>query len=107
MTIIAQAASGPLRCEIHKSDESGAVQLTGVILSSAPLTGQCRFSVMKSGASGSSTINQGNQFSVETGGEFHVGRVTVNAGKGDHAVVEFFVTAASGENCHAKASIDP
>jgi hypothetical protein len=60
---------------------------------------------MKSGASGSSNINQGNQFAVEAGKEIHVGHVTINLGHDDRATIELSASSNDGVDCRANASI--
>jgi hypothetical protein len=105
MTTLAHASSGPLSCEIRRSGTDGTVQLTGVISSSVALSGRFHFSIMKSGASGSSNINQGNQFAVEAGKEVYVGQVTINLGHDDRAMIELSVSSNDGADCRANASL--
>jgi hypothetical protein len=105
MTVLAHASSGPLSCEIRSSETEGAVQLTGVVSSSVALSGRFQFSIMKSGASGSSNINQGNPFAVEAGKEIYVGHVTINLGHDDRATIELSASSNDGVECRANASI--
>ncbi len=105
MTVLAQASSGPLRCEIRESKTEGAVQLTGIVSSSVALSGRFQFSIVKSGTSGSSNINQGNPFAAEAGKEIYVGLVTINLGNDDRATIELSVSSDNGVECHANASI--
>ncbi|MEI9925848.1 MAG: curli-like amyloid fiber formation chaperone CsgH [Bradyrhizobium sp.] len=105
MTVLAQASSGPLRCEIRESKTEGAVQLTGIVSSSVALSGRFQFSIVKSGTSGSSNINQGNPFAAEAGKEIYVGHVTINLGNDDRATIELSVSSDNGVECHANASI--
>jgi hypothetical protein len=105
MTVLAHASSGPLSCEIRRSGAEGAVQLTGVVSSSVALSGRFQFSIMKSGASGSSNINQGNQFAVEAGKEIYVGHVKINLGHDDRAMIELSASSNDGVDCRANASI--
>jgi hypothetical protein len=105
MTVLAHASSGPLRCEIRESRTEGAVQLTGIVASSVALSGRFQFSIIKSGASGSSNVNQGNPFAVEAGKEIYVGHVTINLGNDDRATIELSVSSDDGVDCRANASI--
>jgi hypothetical protein len=105
MTVLAHASSGPLSCEIRRSGEEEAVQLTGVVSSTVALSGRFQFSILKSGASGSSNINQGNQFAVEAGKEIYVGHVTINLGHDDHAAIELSASSNDGVDCRVNASI--
>ncbi len=52
MTVLAQASSGPLRCEIRKNETGGSVELTGLIIGSRAVAGKVRFKIVKSGPSG-------------------------------------------------------
>ncbi len=81
------------------------MQLTGVVSSSVGLSGRFQFSIVKSGASGSSNINQGNQFVVEAGKEIYVGHVTISLGHDDRAVIELSASSNDGVDCRANASI--
>jgi hypothetical protein len=105
MSVIARASSGPLACEIRKVSVGEAVQLTGVVSSSAAVTGNARFLLTKSGPSGTSNINQGNAFDLAAGAEMHVSHVTINLGREDHALVEFVATSSDGILCHATANL--
>jgi hypothetical protein len=105
MTVLASASSGPLRCEIRRSGAEEEVQLTAVVSSSVALSGRFQFSIMKSGASGSSNINQGNQFTVDAGKEIYVGHVTINLGKDDRAMIELSASSNDGIDCRANASV--
>lgn len=105
MSVIARASSGPLACEIRKVSVGESVQLTGVLSSSAAVTGNARFLLTKSGPSGTSNINQGNAFDLAAGAEMHVSHVTINLGSDDHALVEFIATSSDGILCHATADL--
>jgi hypothetical protein len=105
MTVIARASSGPLACEIRKVSVGESVQLTGVVSSSAAVTGNARFVLTKSGPSGTSNVNQGNAFDLAAGAEMHVSHVTINLGLEDHALVEFVATSSDGILCHATADL--
>jgi hypothetical protein len=105
MSVIARASSGPLACEIRKVSVGESVQLTGVVSSSAAVTGNARFLLTKSGPSGTSNINQGSAFDLAAGAEMHVSHVTINLGREDHALVEFVATSGDGISCHATANL--
>jgi len=106
MTVIARASSGPIRCEIRKTGGEASVHLTGVVFSSSAIRGNARFLLTKSGPSGTSNINQGNDFSLAAGAETHVSNVTINLRHGDHAVVELHATSGGGIVCHAQALLE-
>jgi hypothetical protein len=106
MDVLARASSGPIRCEIRKTGGDSSVHLSGVIFSSAAISGNARFVLSKSGPSGTSNINQGNDFNLSAGSETHVSNVTINLRHGDHAVVELHATSASGISCHAQALLE-
>ena len=105
MDVIAQASSGPLRCEIRKATVNGAVELTGAIVSDAALSGQYRYKVAKSGASGSSNINQASKFDLAAGAETRAGQVLINLDRDAHVTVEFQVTSGDGLECVVKTSL--
>lgn len=106
MSVIAHAASGPISCEILKSDLGNSVHLTGVISSSEAIGGNFRFLVTKSGPSGTSNINQGNGLNLVAGAEARVSNVTINLRHGDRATVELIVTGGGGIACRAHAILD-
>ncbi len=106
MSVIAHASSGPLSCEIRRTGNEGSVHLSGVISSSAALSGDVRFLLVKSGPSGASNINQGNAFRLSAGAETYVSNVTINLRHGDHATVELLVTSGGGIACHAQALLE-
>jgi hypothetical protein len=105
MSVIARASSGPLACEIRKVSVGESVQLTGVVSSSAAVTGNARFLLTKSGPSGTSNVNQGNAFDLAAGAEMQVSHVTINLGREDNASVEFVATSNDGISCHATANL--
>ena len=106
MSVIAQASSGPLACEIRKVEAGAAVQLTAVVSGSAAVAGNARFVLTKSGPSGTSNVNQGHPFDLAAGAEIDVNHVTINLGPEDRAVVEFIVTSNDGKVCHATANLE-
>jgi hypothetical protein len=106
MVVLAQASSGPLRCEIRKNQAGGAVELTGIIGSSRAVAGSFRFTVTKSGASGSSNIHQANKFDLAAGQETQVGAVKINLDRGAHGAIELVVTSDDGLECRAGAALE-
>jgi hypothetical protein len=105
MDVLAQASSGPLRCEIRKNEAEGSVELTGVIIASGALSGHFRFTVTRSGPSGSSNINQANTFDLVADREHQVGSVRINHDSASHAVVELVAGAGDAIECRARASL--
>jgi hypothetical protein len=106
VTVLAHASSGPLQCEIRKTDAGDSVELIGTITSSVAVSGNFRFLVTKFGPSGSSNINQGNKFDLAAGSQTHVGRVTINLEPDAHVVVELLATSNDGIECRAKAPLE-
>jgi hypothetical protein len=106
MTVVAHASSGPLRCEIRKTETNGSMELSGVISSTHAVAGNFRFTVTKSGVSGSSNINQGNKFDLAADKESQVGSVRINLDHDTHAMVELFVGSNDGLECRAQASLN-
>jgi hypothetical protein len=106
MSVIAHASSGSLACEIRKVSLGDSVQLTGVVSSSAAVTGNASFVLTKSGASGTSNIKQGNAFDLAADTEAHISHVTINLGYEDHAVVEFTATSSEGIVCRATVNLE-
>jgi len=105
MTVLAHASSGPLQCEIRKNEMGNSVELTGVIVSSRAVAGNFRFTITKSGPSGSSNINQGNTFDLAADKESRVGQVAINLEHEANAVIELFVRSDDGIECLAKAPL--
>jgi hypothetical protein len=106
MTVIAHASSGPLQCEIRKIEVGGSVELTGVIVSSRAIAGNFRFTVAKSGGSGSSNIHQANKFALAADKESHVGQVKINLERSAHVGVELFVGSDDGLECRVSATLE-
>ena len=107
MNVIARATSGPLQCEIRKNENNGAVELSGVIISSRAISGHFRFTVTKSGPSGSSNVNQGNNFDLAADQERQIGQVTINRDRDAHVAVELLVGSDQGLECRAAATLQP
>jgi hypothetical protein len=107
MNVLARATSGPMQCEIRKHESNGAVELSGVITSSRALAGNFRFTVTKSGPSGSSDVHQGNTFDLAADQESQIGQVTINRDRDAHVAVELFVGSDQGLECWAAATLQP
>jgi hypothetical protein len=104
MTVLAQASSGPLRCEIRKTQAGGAVELAGFVISSQPVAGQFRFVAMKSGPAGSSNVAQANTFDLAAGQEMQIAHMTIGLEPGSRVTIALSVTSAGAE-CHASATL--
>lgn len=104
MSIVAQASSGPLRCEIHKIDHGDTTEFRGVLAGSSAVAGHFRFSVMRSGPSGTSNVNQANPFTLTPDSGAQVAHVTVNRDAASHVTIDFSATAGSGIACHAQTT---
>jgi hypothetical protein len=107
MNVLARATSGPLQCEIRKNESNGVLELSGVITSSRALSGHFRFTVTKSGPSGSSNIHQGNTFDLAADRESQIGQVTINRDHDAHVAVELFVGSDQGLECLTAATLQP
>jgi hypothetical protein len=107
MDVLARAISGPIQCEIRKHESNGAVELSGVITSSRALSGHFRFTVTKSGPSGSSNVHQGNNFDLAADQESQIGQVTINRDRDAHIAIELFVGSDQGLECRAAATLQP
>jgi hypothetical protein len=107
MDVLARATSGPLQCEIRKNESNGEVELSGVITSSRALSGHFRFTVTKSGPSGSSNVHQGNNFDLTADQERQIGQVTINRDRDAHVAVELFVGSDQGLECLIAATLQP
>lgn len=105
MSVIAQASSGPLRCEIRKAETGGLVEVTGIIASERALSGHFQFTILKSGGGGSSNINQANPFTLVAGQEQPVGHVKINLDRDAHLAIELTVMA-DGIECRAHATLE-
>ncbi len=105
MSILAQASSGPLRCEIRRDASSGAVGLSGIVIGSRPVSGKFRFAVMKSGPAGSSNIAQGNRFDSDADIERLVGHVQTRLEQGAHVIVDLSVQTDDGLECQVTAPL--
>jgi hypothetical protein len=104
MSIVSQASSGPLGCAIHRVDHGDATEFRGVLTGRDAVAGQFRFSVAKTGPSGTSNINQANPFTLAAGGEAQVAQVTVNRDGASHVTIEFSATAEGGVTCRAQVT---
>ena len=106
MTILAQASSGAWQCEIRKSETGGSVELAGFIKGSEAVTGRFRFTVMKSGPSGTSNINQADKFDLAADKENQVGLVRERFFTPRlRLAVELFVKTDDGVECRTKATL--
>ncbi len=75
-----QVKSGPLSCEIRQQVSGGMLTLQGVATADSDMSGSYRLKISGGSGGGSSTINQGGEFSASAGEDVTLGRVTVNAG---------------------------
>jgi len=105
-TLPAQASSGPLHCEIQRTDKGDMVEFTGIAGSTRPIVGESSFVVTKSGPSGSSNMNQGQHFSVKADQQTVVGRATMNVDSGGHIAVDLRLQTDDGIECRAQASFE-
>ncbi|WP_274426600.1 curli-like amyloid fiber formation chaperone CsgH [Chelativorans sp. YIM 93263] len=69
------AHSDTARCEVLVTSAGGSTTLEGVVHAERPMSGSYTFRVESSGASGSSNIKQGGDFSASPGHPAKLGRV--------------------------------
>jgi hypothetical protein len=105
MNVLAQASSGPWRCEIRKYEADGSVELTGYIMGPKAVAGHSRFTVTKSSPSGTSNINQANKFDLAADEESQVALVRINLEGAGQLSVELFVRTDDGVECRAKTTL--
>ncbi len=106
MTVLARASSGPISCEIRRNNAGALVELTGVISSSRAIAGNFRFTITKSGPSGSSNIQQANKFSVAADNELQVGHLSINIYGNARIAIRLFASSDDGIECQAEASLE-
>ncbi|WDR06993.1 curli-like amyloid fiber formation chaperone CsgH [Devosia rhodophyticola] len=68
-----------LRCGLISDANNGSVAMEARLLSPTDLSGTYRLSIVSSGPSGRSNINQGGGFSVRANEDVVLGRVSLNA----------------------------
>jgi hypothetical protein len=103
--VLAQASSGPLRCEIQKDDKGDMVELIGAAASTRPIAGSAQLNLAKSGPSGVSSSDQSQDFNLQADQLTIVGRATTNLRFGGHVVVDLHLWA-NGLECRAQAAFD-
>ena len=103
--VLAQASSGPLRCEIQKEEKGDVVELIGVAASAQSIVGSAQLNLAKSGPSGVSSSDQSQDFNLRADQELVVGRATVNLRFGGHVAVDLHLWAG-GRECRAQAKFD-
>ncbi len=79
----------PIICSIVRQESGGRVQLRGRLTSRKETEGNYSFRVVKTGPSGSSTINQGGAFSALANTETQVGFASFNIEPGARFAAEF------------------
>jgi hypothetical protein len=83
------------------------VELSGVITSSRAISGHFRFTVTKSGPSGSSDVHQGDKFDLAADQQSQIGQVTINRDRDAHVAIELFVGSDQGLECRGAATLQP
>lgn len=91
--------SGPVRCEIRDRIQGGTIFLEPVVHSDKSVSGTYSVSLSGGGAIGSSSIQQGGEFTAMAGRPTSLGQINVGAG-GASYTVKFKVTmAGTSVNC--------
>jgi hypothetical protein len=103
--ILARGSSGPLRCEIQKSQTGDMIKLVGVATGVQPLAGTSHFVMIKSGSSGSSNMAQSQHFTLKPQQAAVVGEAATNLDPGGHIAIDFSVQTQNGLTCTAQASL--
>ena len=104
--VLARAVSGPLRCEIRKSQSGDMVKLVGVAAGAQAIAGTSRFAMIKSGTSGSSNMAQSQHFALKAEQQAVVGEATTNLDPGGHIAIDFGVKTDGGLTCNVRASLE-
>jgi hypothetical protein len=104
--VLARAVSGPLRCEIHKSQQGDMVKLVGIVAGTQAMAGDSHFVMIKSGRSGSSNMAQSQHFVLKAGQQAVVGQATTNLDPGGRIAIDFDVPGQGGLTCHVEASLE-
>ena|SRR5665647_1480639 len=86
--------SPPIICSIVQQEIGDRVQLRGRLTSREEAQGDYSFRIVKTGPSGSSTINQGGPFSAPANTETLVGLASFNLEPGARFTVEFSLRGA-------------
>jgi hypothetical protein len=105
-SVLARAVSGPLSCEIQKSQSGDMVKLVGIAAGSQPLAGTSHFVLIKSGRSGSSNMAQSQHFALKAQQQAVVGETTTNLDPGGHIALNLAVEANGGLTCNVRASLE-
>ena len=82
-TIQAESVSGNLHCEIVTRTVSENLELAGVVWADTPAVGRYSFVITKQGSGGTSNVAQSGLFQVASIDKQTVGKVLVNALRGD------------------------
>jgi hypothetical protein len=104
--VLARAVSGPLWCEIQKSQSGDMVKLVGVAAGAQTMAGTSRFVMIKSGTSGSSNMSQSQHFALKAQQQAIVGEATTNLDPGGRIAVDFGVKTDGGLTCNVRASLE-
>jgi hypothetical protein len=105
-SLLARAVSGPLRCEIQKSQSGDMVKLVGIAAGAQAVTGTSHFVMIKSGRSGSSNMAQSQHFALKAQQQAVVGEATTNLDAGGRIAIDFGLQAQGGLACHVQASLE-
>ncbi len=104
--VLARAVSGPLRCEIQKSQSGDIVKLIGLAAGTQPVGGTSRFVMIKSGTSGSSNMTQSQHFALKAQQQAIVAEATTNLDPGGRIALDFGLKTDSGLTCNVRASLE-
>ena len=81
--------SPPIACSIVEQSSAQGVQLRGRLMSQEAVQGRYWFRILKTGPSGSSTINQSGAFAASANAETQVGFADFSLEPGADFTVEF------------------
>lgn len=95
MPVSAAIEPPALRCELTQQVTGGTVSITGLIFASEPRSGTYQLRVVKTGPSGSSTLNQGGAFAAAPSQASAIGHLTFSVEVG--AQYKASLRVASGE----------
>ena len=79
----AGSAAGPIHCQMRAETSGGMTSLEGIVHADRTVSGSYRLRVKSSGASGSSSIDQGGDFTAGPGTPATLGTVTLSGARFD------------------------
>ncbi|MFT3728340.1 MAG: curli-like amyloid fiber formation chaperone CsgH [Terricaulis sp.] len=100
-TAAADRISAPLRpvCDIRATPTSHGVQISAVLAAQSAISGDYNLVITKTGASGSSDVQQGGAFNAARGERVTLGQTELGLDRGDRFHAVLTLTDADGRVC--------